>query len=178
MKEAATYVPLASMHLQGKWAGLIQAPPRKTVVQTGVDLELLKEIGIKSVSLPVTHEVVLHDRLARAHIEPRIQAIQNNEGLDWATAEALAFGSLLFEKFVLVSMSNFPWIQSPFRHNVRISGQDVGRGTFSQRHLMIVDQNSDVAYVPLNYLSTDQGHLEVANRFFMIFFFLVLLLLL
>ena len=50
------------------------------------------------------------------------------------------------------------------RYNIRISGQDVGRGTFSQRHLMIVDQESDVAYVPLNYLHNDQGHLEVANR--------------
>ena len=48
---------------------------------------------------------------------------------------------------------------------MRISGQDVGRGTFSQRHLMIVDQNSDVAYVPLNYITSQQGKIEVANSF-------------
>ena len=48
---------------------------------------------------------------------------------------------------------------------MRISGQDVGRGTFSQRHLMIVDQNSDVAYVPLNYIASQQGKIEVANSF-------------
>ena len=111
MKAAPTHAPSAAMHLQGKWAGLAQATPRKTIVDTGVDpawrtwrrppagydVAKLKEIGIKSVSLPVQHEVVVHERLARSHVDVRIQAVQGNEKLDWATAEAMAFGSLLLD---------------------------------------------------------------------------------
>lgn len=71
-----------------------------------------------------------------------------NEGkkLDWATAEACAFGSLLIEKY-----------------NVRISGQDVGRGTFSQRHAMMIDQNTEHTIIPLNSIQEIQGKLEIAN---------------
>ena len=66
--------------------------------------------------------------------------------LDWATAEALAVGSLLYQGF-----------------NVRLSGQDVGRGTFSHRHMMLVDQETDEAYITLNQLSDSQTNfLEVS----------------
>ena len=101
MKAAPAYVPSSSMHLQGKWAGLVQASPRKTAIDTGFDVAKLKHIGVQSVSLPVTHEVQLHERLARSHIDARIQAVNANEDLDWATVEAMAFGSLLLEKYVL-----------------------------------------------------------------------------
>ena len=135
------------------------------ITSEGYDVEKLKDIGIKSVSLPVQHQVLVHERLARSHVDARINTVKNNEPLDWATAEAMAFGSLLLEGFVLLLLLCFACNGIVFSNNVRISGQDVGRGTFSQRHLMIVDQNSDVYYVPLNFLSSEQGHLEVANSF-------------
>ena len=66
-----------------------------------------------------------------------------NEGknIDWSTAEAMAIGSLLTQGF-----------------NVRISGQDVGRGTFSQRHAMLFDQSTNKTYIPLNNLDKSQNN--------------------
>ncbi|KAG8142576.1 putative Dehydrogenase E1 and transketolase domain containing 1 protein, partial [Naja naja] len=80
---------------------------------------------------------------------PRSRVLKMEEGvkLDWATAEALAFGSLLCQGF-----------------NIRLSGQDVGRGTFSQRHAMLVCQETGETHIPLNHMSADQkGFLEVSN---------------
>lgn len=77
----------------------------------------------------------------------RLSKITGGTDIDWATAETLAFGSLLYEGY-----------------NVRISGQDVGRGTFSHRHVMLVDQETNEVYIPLNNLHKDQqGLLEIAN---------------
>jgi len=78
----------------------------------------------------------------------RRQAIESGEGLDWATAEHLAFGSLLVEGFA-----------------VRLSGQDAGRGTFSQRHAIVVDQETEEHYVPLAHLEEGQASIEVINSF-------------
>lgn len=67
--------------------------------------------------------------------------------IDWSTAEALAIGSLMVQG-----------------HSVRISGEDVGRGTFSQRHAMLVDQETNEMYIPLNTLKHGEtGKLEIAN---------------
>lgn len=75
----------------------------------------------------------------------RLAKIAEGVRIDWATAEALAIGSLLQEGF-----------------NVRISGQDVGRGTFSHRHVMLVDQATDNIHIPLNHVSPKQeAFLEV-----------------
>ena len=88
--------------------------------------------------------------MQKYHIEHRVKRVQEGTKLDWATAEALAFGSLLKEGY-----------------NVRISGQDVGRGTFSQRHVMLVDQKTERTIIPLNRMtkqaSSKQGKLEIAN---------------
>jgi 2-oxoglutarate dehydrogenase complex dehydrogenase (E1) component-like enzyme len=102
------------------------------------------------------HEVSLygvmqqaHPTLLKTHIERRLQRVEEGTNLDWATGEALAIGSLLYQGF-----------------HVRISGQDVGRGTFSQRHAMFVDQSSEGIYVPLNHMTPDQeAKFEV--RFFL-----------
>lgn len=85
----------------------------------------------------------MHQRLVRSFCQARDKAIEK-DAIDWATAEALAFGSLLKEG-----------------HNIRISGQDVGRGTFSQRHLELTDQNTERTVVPLSNLSP--GKIEVVN---------------
>lgn len=95
----------------------------------------------------------MHPRIQKYHVDSRLKKVEEGAGLDWATAEALAFGSLLLEG-----------------NHVRISGQDVGRGTFSQRHAMLVDQTSERTIIPLNRMrprnlapSQKQGKLEIAN---------------
>jgi 2-oxoglutarate dehydrogenase E1 component len=72
--------------------------------------------------------------------------IESGEGIDWATAEALAFGSLLIEG-------------TP----VRLTGQDTGRGTFSQRHSVLIDQRNEAHYVPLDNIRPDQARFEVID---------------
>jgi 2-oxoglutarate dehydrogenase complex dehydrogenase (E1) component-like enzyme len=71
--------------------------------------------------------------------------MKEGKNIDWSTAEALAFGSLLLQGY-----------------NVRLSGQDVGRGTFSQRHALLIDQENNRSFVPLNNLNSNQSNfLEV-----------------
>lgn len=82
-------------------------------------------------------------------MKSRLQSVESGAGLDWATAEALAFGSLMLEGC-----------------DVRVSGQDVGRGTFSHRHAMLVDQTTEGVIVPLNDELQAQGKLELANSVF------------
>ena len=65
--------------------------------------------------------------------------MQTEKNIDWSTAEALAFGSLIAQGY-----------------NVRLSGQDVGRGTFSHRHAMLVDQDTGKVFIPLNHMEKDQ----------------------
>src|SRR5271167_2309440 len=87
----------------------------------------------------------VHRTVAR-FLDNRAKAIDGGAGLDWATGEALAFCTLLQEG-----------------HHVRLSGQDSERGTFSQRHSVLIDQEDESRYTPFNHLSGDQGHYEVIN---------------
>jgi probable 2-oxoglutarate dehydrogenase E1 component DHKTD1 len=143
-------------HLQGNWKGLIQTKDIRTIkTSTGLEESTVKDIALKSVTLPSSlvkffyftteNSQKIHPRLKKAVVSSRETAIQKNE-IDWPTAEAVAIGSLLSEG-----------------HHVRICGQDVGRGTFSQRHFELVDQDTEKRYVPLNHLSDKQGKLEVVN---------------
>ena len=77
---------------------------------------------------------------------PSAQMVESGEGVDWATAEALAFGSLLLEG-----------------HHVRLSGEDTQRGTFSQRHAVLIDQTNQNEYVPLNNVRPKQARIEIFN---------------
>ncbi|KAM8974327.1 2-oxoadipate dehydrogenase complex component E1 [Pelodytes ibericus] len=132
-------------NLQAHWSEMVEPSARITTWDTGVPANLLKFIGAKSVEVP--EEIQMHSHLLKMHAQSRIQKLQEGIKLDWGTAEALAFGSLLCQGF-----------------NVRISGQDVGRGTFSQRHAMVVCQETNDTCIPLNHLTTDQkGFLEVSN---------------
>ena len=96
----------------------------------------LKEIGLKLTRIPKTFKV--HRTMQRV-LDARRKMIEDGAGLDWAMAEHLAFGTLLLD--------GFP---------VRLSGQDVQRGTFSQRHAVLVDQETEKRYTPLNHLVKDQ----------------------
>ena len=131
--KAKIYKPL-SIGIQKNW--------KLEEQETGVSRYLLIEAGIKSVSLPENFNI--HPRLQKYHIESRLKQIKEGK-IDWATAEAMAFGSLLSEGF-----------------NVRLSGQDVSRGTFSHRHLKFHDQINGNEYYPFADWKKEQGHLELA----------------
>ncbi len=85
-------------------------------------------------------------RTIQRFLDARAKAIETGQGIDWSTAEALAFGSLLLEG-----------------HPVRLSGQDSERGTFSQRHSVLIDQENEDRHTPLNHLADKQGRFEVIN---------------
>ena len=143
---AQGYKPNKADWLDGRWAGLkavreADEDPRRGA--TGVDLQTLKTIGEKLCQVPDGFNV--HRTIAR-FLESRRKAIDSGEGIDWSTAEALAFGSLLLEG-----------------HPVRLSGQDVERGTFSQRHSVLTDQETEARYKPLNHLGEGQANYEVIN---------------
>ncbi|MGB3447627.1 MAG: 2-oxoglutarate dehydrogenase E1 component [Xanthobacteraceae bacterium] len=139
------YKPNKADWLDGKWAGFKSAghddDPRRGI--TGVDVAVLKDIGRKITKVPDGFRV---HRTVQRFLDNREKAIENGVGIDWATGEALAFCTLMLEG-----------------HRVRLSGQDSERGTFSQRHSVLFDQEDESRYTPFNHLSPDQGHYEVLN---------------
>jgi 2-oxoglutarate dehydrogenase E1 component len=110
---------------------------------SGVDKKLLIEIGKKIAKVPPNFNV--HKTLKKI-FDLRLKAIEEGKAIDWSTAESLAFGSLLVEGF-----------------SVRLSGQDSGRGTFSQRHAVLRNQDSHERYVPLNNISKKQKNFEIID---------------
>jgi 2-oxoglutarate dehydrogenase E1 component len=128
--------------LDGQWKGF-KASKEELRGDTAVPLEKLKGLGARLTTIP--NSVDAHKTLRRV-IDGRREAIDSGQGLDWATAESLAFASLVDE--------GFP---------VRLSGQDSVRGTFSQRHSGIVDQTTEERYFPLNNLREGQAHFEVID---------------
>ncbi len=144
--EAGTgYKPNKADWLDGKWAGFKLADQEEDARRgvTGVDVAVLKEIARKITKVPDGFRV---HRTIQRFLDNRAKAIDTGVGLDWATGEALAFCTLLQEG----------------RH-VRLSGQDSERGTFSQRHSVLIDQEDESRYTPFNHLGGDQGHYEVIN---------------
>ena len=129
--------------LDGKWAGLALPEGEDRRGDTSVPLARLRGLGDRITALPEGIDV--HKNVRRV-VEGRRSAIESGEGIDWATAEHLAFGSLL--------QDGFP---------VRLAGQDSVRGTFTQRHCDIVDQTTEAHYIPLNNLGTGQAHFEVID---------------
>jgi 2-oxoglutarate dehydrogenase E1 component len=120
---------------EGEWAGLASPSEKVTdrrAAASGVTRDALDTIAAKLTTVP--DGLVVHKTLARI-LEARRGMFKSGQGFDWATAEALAFGTLLLDKY-----------------GVRLSGQDVGRGTFSQRHAVWVDQTDGHKYIPLSDL--------------------------
>ncbi len=132
--------------LDGRWSGLKSAQDsidddRRGV--TGVDVGKLKQLAGKITAVPLGFNV---HRTIQRFLDNRKQAVESGEGIDWATAESLAFASLLDE--------GYP---------VRLSGQDSERGTFSQRHSVLIDQETEARYIPLNHIRDGQARYEVIN---------------
>ena len=140
------YKPNKADWLDGRWAGLkavasTQDDARRG--ETGAPLPLLKEIGAKITQIPEGFNA--HKTIQR-FLENRRKAIDTGEGIDWATGEALAFALTVNEGT-----------------RVRFSGQDVERGTFSQRHSVLIDQETERRYKPLSNIREGQGKYEVIN---------------
>ena len=140
----SNYLPNKADWLEGKWTGLKKAPgleERRGI--TGVTIDKIKKIGEILTSVPSNFEI--HKKLQRV-LDNRKKAIKDGTNIDWSTAEQLAFGTLLLEG-----------------NPVRLSGQDCGRGTFSQRHAVFIDQNTEERYIPLSNINENQGSFEVID---------------
>ncbi len=124
------YRPNKADWLDGRWSHLETAEGDYQRGETGVSADRLKAVGRAVARLP---EGFKAHRTIQRLMEAKAQMIESGEGVDWATAEALAFGTLLVE--------GYP---------VRLSGQDCARGTFSQRHSALIDQETEERYYPLN----------------------------
>ncbi len=139
---AATYKPNEADWFGGRWSGFnkpVDPESARRNVPTGIEAKLFDSLGRTLTTVPEGLEV--HKTLARV-IEAKREMFRSGEGFDWATGEALAYGSLVTEGYA-----------------VRLSGQDSGRGTFSQRHAVWVDQKDEHKYVPLSTLP--HGRFEV-----------------
>jgi 2-oxoglutarate dehydrogenase E1 component len=145
LEASAGYIPNSADWLDGRWTDIKAArdvdDPRRG--QTGAPLDALKEIGERITVIPQGFRA---HRTIQRFLENRRKAIETGEGIDWATAEALAFCSLLREG-----------------RPVRLTGQDTERGTFSQRHSVLVDQDNEDRYIPFNNLGEGQARFEVIN---------------
>jgi 2-oxoglutarate dehydrogenase E1 component len=128
----------------GRWSGFnkpVDPETSRRNVSTGIEPKLLDSLGRTLTTVPEGHEI--HKTLNRV-LDAKREMFKSGSGFDWATGEALAFGSLLSEGY-----------------GVRLSGQDSGRGTFSQRHAVWVDQKSEARFVPLT--TVPHGRFEVLD---------------
>jgi 2-oxoglutarate dehydrogenase E1 component len=137
------YKPNKADWLDGRWSHLNREGEDYQRGETAIKPKTMKEIGKALVSAP--QNFVLHKTVARL-LETKQEMFDTGQGFDWATAEALAFGSLLTE--------GYP---------VRLAGQDSTRGTFSQRHSGLIHQESEERYYPLNNIREGQARYEVID---------------
>ncbi len=140
-----SYKPNKADWLDGVWSGLRTADnaDEQRRGKTGVPMKTLKDIGRKLSEVPKDFRV---HRTIQRFMDNRAQMVETGEGIDWAMAEALAFGTLCVEGT-----------------KIRPSGQDCERGTFSQRHSVLYDQETEDRYIPLANLAPNQGRYEVIN---------------
>ena len=127
----------------GVWSRFTPTPGKDKRGASGVNKEKINLIGKKITTIP--NNLNIHKTLKKI-FENKKRMFTNNLPIDWSTAEALAFGTLLDEGF-----------------SVRLSGQDSGRGTFSQRHSVLRNQDSHERYIPLNNISKNQKKFEVID---------------
>ncbi|KKW91126.1 MULTISPECIES: 2-oxoglutarate dehydrogenase E1 component [Sphingobium] len=141
---AKSYKPNKADWFAGRWSGLHKPADAETTrqsVESAVSQKLFDSLGKTLTTIPEGHNV--HKTLKRV-IDAKAEMFKSGENFDWATGEALAFGSLLSEGY-----------------GVRLSGQDSGRGTFSQRHAVWTDQDTESKYIPLS--TVPHGRFEVLD---------------
>src|SRR5436309_5529349 len=140
---AENYRPNKADGLEGAWAGLETASGDDRRGDTAVSLDILREVGRGLVTVPEGFH--LNRKVARL-LDAKREAIETGAGIDWATAEALAIGTRCAEGT-----------------HVRFSGQDSGRGTFSHRHAVLVDQETEARYVPINHVRSGQAPFDIID---------------
>jgi len=140
---AKSYKPNKADWLEGAWTGMDVARGDDRRGDTAIEMAVLREIGEKITSVPATFN--LNSKIAR-QFQAKLKSIDDGKGIDWATAEAFAFGACAIEG-------------TP----VRLSGQDCGRGTFSHRHAVLTDQETGEDYVPLQHIREDQAKVDVLD---------------
>ncbi|AMK23906.1 MULTISPECIES: 2-oxoglutarate dehydrogenase E1 component [unclassified Sphingobium] len=141
---AKSYKPNKADWFAGRWSGLHKPADAETTrqsVESAISQKLFDSLGKTLTTIPEGHNV--HKTLKRV-IDAKAEMFKTGENFDWATGEALAFGSLLSEGY-----------------GVRLSGQDSGRGTFSQRHAVWTDQDTENKYIPLS--TVPHGRFEVLD---------------
>ena len=143
-KSAKDYQPKIEW-FEGTWSRYKPERGKDKRGVSGYDISKLKEISDKICTIP--SEKKIHKTIQKI-LEQRKNSVTKGSGIDWSTAEALAFGSLLEE--------GYP---------VRLVGQDSARGTFSQRHSVLKNQDDSARYIPLNNISKNQKRFEVIDSF-------------
>ncbi|AFE49001.1 2-oxoglutarate dehydrogenase E1 component [Rickettsia prowazekii] len=126
---------------EGYWKGISRIRGKDAI--TGVNKKILQDLGTKLCEIP--KDFAINPKLIRL-FEVRKTTLTTDQPIDWATAEQLAFAHLLCSGI-----------------NIRLTGQDSARGTFSHRHSILHNQIDDTTYIPLNNLSKTQAKYEVAN---------------
>ncbi|KAG2207543.1 hypothetical protein INT47_004293 [Mucor saturninus] len=142
-----SYKPSSREWLSSSWPGFKSPKELATEIlpqyPTGVTSEVMQTVGKAMTTLP--QNFTAHRNIVRI-LQAREKSLKSGTDIDWSTAEGLAWGSLLLEN-----------------KHVRVSGQDVERGTFSQRHAVLHDQKSDAKTTLLNNVSPEQGVLSISN---------------
>ena len=146
LEVATNYKANKADWLDGRWSSFKAVhedvdDPRRGA--TAVPADTLREIGQKITQTPPGFH--LHRTIQR-FMDNRAKAVETGAGIDWASAEALAFGATLLDG-----------------NRVRLSGQDVERGTFSQRHAVVIDQENEQRFTPLNAVRDGQASIEIIN---------------
>ena len=136
-----SYKPNKADFLEGAWTGMKIATGDDRRGSTGVPEDVLRAVGKKLTETP--SDFNLNSKIAR-QFKAKDKMFETGEGFDWAMAENMAYGTLLHDDFA-----------------VRLSGQDVGRGTFSHRHAILYDQETNDKFIPLQHIKKDQPLCEV-----------------
>lgn len=147
LAESVTYTPKKADWFDGVWSKLRRAKLNdlnEYYTDSGVSPDELKKLGVH-INSNIPSSFNLNNKVRRI-LDGRIDSINSGSNIDWATAESLAFASLLKEGI-----------------GVRLSGQDSGRGTFSHRHSRLVDQVTEETFIPLNNISKEQARFEVID---------------
>ncbi|MDY6860250.1 MAG: 2-oxoglutarate dehydrogenase E1 component [Pseudomonadota bacterium] len=137
------YKPNKADWLDGRWSHLNREGEEYQRGDTSITEETMQQVGAALTTSPTGF--ALHKTVGRL-LETKKEMFATGKGFDWATAESLAFGSLLTE--------GYP---------VRLAGQDSTRGTFSQRHSAFISQDTEERYYPLNHIREGQAHYEVID---------------
>ena len=144
-ENSKSYKPNKADWLEGSWTGLSTASLGVRKGKTSVEKNSLIEVARLIFQIPKDFNP--HKKVNKIYLE-RLNSILDGEFIDWATAESLAFATLLDEGY-----------------GVRLSGQDSGRGTFSQRHAVLYDQINENRHVPLRHFKKNQGYFEIIDSF-------------